>query len=196
MLFCAMLCVAESAPGLAFLGRRSPRLASVVSAPLLLLGIASFILIQSRSTEILDRDSRPSSDLRGASLLSLNSYLADRYRYLSERIRSNCDVLFTIPGMGSFNLWSGVAPPNGTNLTAWVEGLDRSRQVEILQILTAHPNACVIYNPELLDFWHTSSRAVEDSPLAQHILHSMVKAGERGGYEIRIQPWRTRAWTN
>jgi hypothetical protein len=197
MLFCAMLCMAEGASGLTLVAGGRWRLASMVSAPLLFVGIATFVLIQSRPTGILAlRHSRPSSGLRGASLLSLNPYLADQYRYLSERIRSNCDVLFTMPGMGSFNLWSGVAPPNGTNLTAWVEGLDRSRQAEILQILTAHPNACVIYNPELLEFWHTSRRAVKDSALAQHILHSMLKADEREGYEIRIQPWRTRAWTD
>ena len=136
----------------------------------------------------------PGSQLRGSAMLAIEYPLEARYRFIADRVAANCDVLFTMPGMGSFNFWSGVGPPNGSNMTGWLQSFTIERQNRILQLLRARPRACAVYNEELLKFWRTSDRQVAASPLAQYILHGMVKAAERDGYEIRIQPWRTTPW--
>ena len=62
----------------------------------------------------------PASRLRGAASLHLPAEEEDRYVFLAGNIAANCDVLVTLPGMGSFNYWSGVPAPNVSNMTGWM----------------------------------------------------------------------------
>lgn len=135
----------------------------------------------------------PASHLRGAQSLHLSPAQEGAYRFLAESIHANCDVLFTMPGMGSFNFWSGVPTPNGSNLTAWMKGFSVERQEEILGILQSKPRACVIDHRELVRFWGSTGQQLESSPLASYILH-MRKVAARGGYEIRVQATRRSPW--
>jgi len=73
----------------------------------------------------------PSSGLRGSNSLHLPPEQASRYRFLASATNANCGVLFSLPGMGSFNFWSDVPAPNGWNLTAWVRAFDTANQDEI-----------------------------------------------------------------
>ena len=86
------------------------------------------------------------SRLRGAAWLHLPAEEEDRYMFLAGNIAANCDVLVTLPGMGSFNYWSGVPTPNGSNMTAWMRVFDRERQQRILDLLRSNPRACSVYN--------------------------------------------------
>ena len=81
------------------------------------------------------RHIQPRSSLSGSSLLHLASERESEYEFIARSVRANCDILYTMPGMGSFNFWSGVPTPNGFNLTAWMKGLDSERQKQILAVL-------------------------------------------------------------
>lgn len=194
-LLCAMLCIYDGAGGLhSILGRFKPARRETVVRGLAVLVIG---IVAAKGWFLDVRPlgfGYPRSQLRGSAMLAIEYPLEARYRFIADRVAANCDVLFTMPGMGSFNFWSGVAPPNGSNMTGWIQSFTIERQNRILQLLRARPRACAVYNEELLKFWRTSDRAVAASPLAQYILHDMVKVAERDGYEIRIQPWRTTPW--
>jgi hypothetical protein len=134
------------------------------------------------------------SSLRGSTSLHLPADLESTYRFLANDVNANCDVLFTMPGMGSLNFWSGVPTPNGLNLTAWMKGFSAEQQQQILEVLQTNPRACVIYNADIVAFWGTTSADLNALPLARYILSSMPKVSEKQGYEIRIHPQRNSPW--
>jgi hypothetical protein len=152
------------------------------------------IVTAANAVKAMLREFPPRSTLEGSSLLHLAPDQERDYSFLSRSIAANCSVLFTMPGMGSFNFWSGVPTPDGSNLTAWMRGLDQQRQQQILDRLKSTPDACVVYNPVLVEFWQTSQDELMILPLAQYILFAMPKAAVRGDYEIRVHPKRESPW--
>lgn len=136
----------------------------------------------------------PASSLKGSTSLHLPPELERRYQFLADSIGRNCSTLFTVPGMGSFNFWSGVPTPNGSNLTAWINAFDAKREEEILKLLAADDKACVLYNPQLVQFWRSSTEQLARSRLGAYIIFDMVRVAELDGYEIRVQPGRKEPW--
>jgi hypothetical protein len=148
----------------------------------------------SRSRSWSQRFAYPASRLHGTASLHLPADEEDRYLFLANTISDNCDLLFTLPGMGSLNYWSGVPTPNGLNVTVWVKAFSPERQQRILEILKANPRACSVYNARLANFWGVSSEELSGVPLARYILHDMRKVAERDGYHIRVHPRRDSPW--
>ena len=66
------------------------------------------------------------------------------YRILAFNATAHADMLFTLPGMCSFNLWTGLPSPTLANATHWFSLLDEARQRKIIQTLEAHPRAALI----------------------------------------------------
>jgi hypothetical protein len=198
LLLWAFLCIADGTRGLAEAWEQSSRFAgykfrlSSVVAGLLLMVTATKTSVQAAAL----RNLPPRSTLNGSSLLHLAPDRERDYEYLSRSLAANCSVLFTMPGMGSFNLWSGVPTPNGSNLTAWMKGLDAERQQQILDRLQSSSGACVVYNPTLVQFWQTRQEELMALPLARYILFAMANAAARGDYEIRVHPKRESPWRN
>jgi hypothetical protein len=191
----AFLCIADGTKGLAEAWEQSRRLAGYRFP--LGLEVASVLLIVTAAKPAVRaalRDLPPRSTLNGASLLHLAPDQKRDYEFLSHSIAANCSVLFTMPGMGSFNFWSGVPTPNGSNLTAWMKGLDAERQQQILDRLQSTPSACVVYNPKQVREWQTTQEELMALPLAQYILFAMPKAAASGDYEIRVHPKRESVW--
>ena len=136
----------------------------------------------------------PASNLRGAASLHLPPQQAENYRFLADTIAANCSVLFTMPRLGSFNLWSGVPAPTGSNATVSMKSFPWERQKPILDVLQSDPRACVLYNRELLELWQTTPQDLARLPLARYIMEEMPEAAEKGGYAIRISPHRNSPW--
>ena len=82
--------------------------------------------------------------LPGCGPLSQSADAASLLRVLTLNAVAHAEVLFSEPGMFSFNLWSGVPTPTGSNVTHWFSLLDQSRQQEIIRRLTESPRAAVI----------------------------------------------------
>ena len=190
LLLGAFVCVHDGAGGLVRLLRKSFPLESAAGV-LLTLGILTAMIA---SGDCSLTYSTPPSLLRGAASLHLPADREAGYRYLAAGLHDNCDILFTLPGMGSFNYWSGVPAPNGWNLTAWVKGFSRERQQQILDILKAHPKACAVYSGEMAAAWGSSPEELDASPLARYIIRDMPKVAERAGYQIRVHPERNAPW--
>jgi hypothetical protein len=189
----AFICVHDGADGLLRSLRRMTQwswggsLSESLLAGVLLVGL---VIAMSYSETWSKRHAYSPSRLHGSASLHLPAQEEDRYLFLANTIRANCDVLFTLPGMGSLNYWSGVPTPNGSNLNAWMRLFRPERQQQILDILKKTPRSCAVYNPTLVTFWQVTPEEMRALPLAHYVTTEMRTIAEKDGYEIRVHPRR------
>lgn len=93
-------------------------------------------------------------DLRlpGAERLRLPESASALFQLLTVNAAAHGDVLFSLPGMFSFNLWSGVPTPTLANVTHWFSLLETEQQLAAIRSLEAHPRACLIVHREHVAF--------------------------------------------
>jgi hypothetical protein len=156
--------------------------------------IVFLAVVMLRTGPLNRHSSDPSSSLRGSSSLHLPPSQEGTYEFLADDVAANCDVLFSLPGMGSLNFWSGVPTPNGMFLGAWMKALSAEEQQEILDLLKKDPKACVVYNEKIAVWWGPTVQDMDALPLAHYIMHDMPKVAEREGYEIHVHPQRASPW--
>ena len=139
----------------------------------------------------------PLLDLPGARLLHVPTTEAFVYRRLAEELHANCDMLFTMPGMGSLNVWSETPPPNGFNLTAWMGGLTEEEQRAIKIKLEGADRPCIVYNPGLTQSWILPGVHLDpEAPMVHFVLREAKTVFAAGPYQVRVPytrrpPWKT-----
>jgi hypothetical protein len=198
LLLWAAICVHDGALGFFSLLRRVPKLAGDgFPKDSVLGGLIAFVLMvgMSGSGSLAWRYPYTASRLRGAASLHFPAEEEDRYLFLAGNIAANCDVLVTLPGMGSLNYWSGVPTPNGSNMTAWMRVFDGERQQRILGLLRSDPRACSVYSASRTRMWGATAEELAVSPLARYIIDEMPRVAAIDDYEIRVSPRRGSAWT-
>jgi hypothetical protein len=152
----------------------------------LALCFAAAVLIEAE-TQFDGHDLGPRLNLPGATKIHVTGEEAQTYGQLATQIRDHCDVLFTMPGMNSLNLWSRVPTPNGFNVTAWMTIFTRQEQDEIVTILQRNSRPCVVYNSRLTRFWMLGGLgSLRHSPIAQYIEHGTKTIAKISGYELRV----------
>lgn len=115
--------------------------------------------------------------LPGAELIRLPAPITAELRFVSQNAVAHADVLFSLPGMFSFNLWSGVPTPTLANVTHWFSLLDPGRQDAIRQALDDHPRAVLVTSPGQLEFLANRDIPVQ-GPLVDHLTrHFAVVVG-------------------
>ena len=90
--------------------------------------------------------------LPGAEAIRLPDNSAALFRVLAHNAVAHADMLFSLPGTFSFNIWTGVPTPTHANVTHWFSLLDATQQQAIIRELDAHPRACVIVQPGHVKF--------------------------------------------
>ncbi len=97
---------------------------------------------------------REGSDLAlpGAELLRLPTEATALFRLLATNASAHGDLLFTEPGMFSFNLWTSLPTPTLANVTHWFSLLSPPRQQAIIASLEAHPHACIIVQRDHMNY--------------------------------------------
>ena len=73
-------------------------------------------------------------------------------RILTTNAQLHADVLYSQPGMFSFNLWSGIPTPTLKNATHWFWLLSEAEQQTIITRLSTKPRSAIISLPGLDDF--------------------------------------------
>jgi hypothetical protein len=151
------------------------------------LGLLIMLLVLMGYSDFNIRNIGPALDLPGARRVHVSEQDAVTYRTLATKIDETCDMLFTMPGMGSLNLWSERPTPNGYNLTAWMTAFTSEEQQEIVAILRQTKRSCVVYNPQLLDFWMPLGvTQLSSSPLAGYVFHETRPVSFVSGYQVRV----------
>jgi hypothetical protein len=195
----AVLCLADGARGLHHLvpeakGRIIRTLLTALEPGGLLALLLLFVMLHHVAKWRNDRT--PASALYGSASLHLPLEQEANFEFLAANLRANCDVLFTLPGMGSLNFWSQVPTPNGMNLTAWMKGFNPQMQDQILRIVDQHPKACAVFNPQIAADWGPPPNDLLKLPLAHYVIVDMPKVGQAGEYEIHVSPHRNVPWVD
>lgn len=104
--------------------------------------------------------------LPGAEHLILPDDTAFALRIMTENARRHGDMLFSLPGVYSLNLWSGLPTPTLANATHWFSLLSTSQQMSIIARLQADPRAVLIVQRDTLYYlarsgFRASGRLVE-----------------------------------
>ena len=115
-----------------------------------------------------------------------------RFQWLSANIAGRCDTLLTLPGLFSLNAWTGVAPPSGSNVTAWTTLLTEPQQEPIWNGVDAARAPCAVYNRALAANW-VGTRTRESDTAARKLAARFSSVTEAGGYELLRRPERATA---
>ncbi|MEO7797861.1 MAG: hypothetical protein ABIY47_09075 [Opitutaceae bacterium] len=177
-----------------WLGRRFPR-----SSPRnwrwetigLRVGVASFaVWAGSRLLKVGNRyDDGSDLALPGAEVLRLPSEATARFQLLTLNAVAHGDMLFSLPGMFSFNLWSDLPTPTLSNVTHWFSLLSDAQQHAIIRSLEAHPRACLIVGREHVNF--LTGRGLRPSgPLADYLATAFVPAFTLDDFEFCVRRGR------
>lgn len=123
--------------------------------------------------------------LKGAEQVEQDEGETTALQVLTENASAFGNTLFSLPGMFSFNLWTGLPTPTLSNLTSWWQGLPEEKQDEIRVALDADPKSVVIVNRRVWMF--LEDKAYHPSGLlVQHIVDDYPTAFGCFGFEFRV----------
>jgi hypothetical protein len=124
--------------------------------------------------------------------LSVKQY--QTFSEIASHTSLRCDRLVTIPGMNSFNIWSGVPHANGFTVSTTMSLFDETAQDRLRQSFLAAARPCVIFNPAL-ELWSAQyRRSRSHQPFIDMVHDELVTVYARNGYEIRVPPAQAAAW--
>lgn len=178
------------------LGKLSPIVLRTASA-LALLGFAGWYLAIAHSARTV-YSSLPSLQLPGSARIHLAEAQAQDYGWLVRQLNNHCDLFVGVPEVPSLHVWTGSDPLNGMDMGDWMIGMPDRQQLAASAILSQHPNACAVYNQELVDFWDHPHHDLTTLPLVRYLSQNFKVAGATGHFLILIQderdlspgPWR------
>lgn len=165
-----------------------PRLATILAAGVVAL-LGWFTL---RDATIGSARFRNSDALRlpGAEHIHLPEHFSSALRILASNTALHADMLFTLPGLHSFHLWTNVPPPTHANATHWFNLLSAAEQERIRARLEQTPRSAIIVQRTVLDF--LSHQGVPtDSPLAHWLRSHYEPAFKLETYEFWIPKGRS-----
>ena len=119
-------------------------------------------------------ESRPLG-LPGAEDVRLPEAPASAIRLMGLNASAHADVLFTLPGMFSFNQWTGLPTPTLANTTHWFSLLSRRQQEEVAAALTRSERPGLIVQRAMLDFLAESKIPVT-GPLYDYLQQNFERA--------------------
>ena len=170
--------------------RISERLRRITKPILQLTLVTGAIVLGAQLAEIGWRYTKSRSlDLPGAEMVRLPDATTATYRLLCLNAAVHTDMLFSLPGMFSLNLWSGVPSPTLANATHWFSLLGPAQQEKILAALTAHPRAGIIVQRGHLDFLRTHGLTPR-GPLVEAILRDYEPVLTFDEFEFRVRRGR------
>ncbi|MEO6992072.1 MAG: hypothetical protein ABI273_00460 [Lacunisphaera sp.] len=124
--------------------------------------------------------------LEGAEDIRLPEQYASGLRLLSLNAAAQGDMLFSLPGMYSFNQWTRLPTPTLANTTHWFSLLDEQQQAAIITALEQSKRPVLIIHHGLIDFL-TDSHFVIKGPLLDYVNENFTPLfkTEKYGFLIR-----------
>jgi hypothetical protein len=107
-------------------------------------------------------------------------------RILTANAGLHADMLFSRPGMFSFNLWSGLPTPTSRNATHWFWLLSAREQQAIITRLQAAPRSAVISSQPLIDFLAQEINLPVTGPLNDFISAHYRPLFRVSGYDFMV----------
>ena len=123
----------------------------------------------------------------GAEKIRLPAAQARDYHWLVRNFQANCDIFFGMPELPSLHIWTGSPPPAGLGVDDWMVVYGGAEQAEIAEELSAHPKACVFYDPRIVEFWNPSHADMDALPLARYIHSNFKVVGNLDDFSLLVR---------
>ena len=125
-------------------------------------------------------------DFPGSRHVRVEPDKAAALRAIVSRINSSCSTLLTEPGLFSFHLWTGKPSPGGVDHQLWMSLLDDATQNAIVEKLSRDPQACVVFQRELVNYWAPGAN-IQAKPLIRYIRENFHNVIEGSGYSLMMR---------
>jgi hypothetical protein len=165
----------------------APRFARALRAGFTgLLAVAATFVVALLAREGWQRHttSRPLG-LPGAEIIRPGGEARITLRTLTLNAQVHADVLFSRPGMYSYNLWSGADTPTLRNATHWSWLLNQTEQSRIVQRLEATRRRAIITNRRLDEFM-VRYKVPLAGPIQSHLLAGYRPLFSLGDFEFLV----------
>lgn len=128
--------------------------------------------------------------LPGAEDLRLPEFVASDLRIVSQNAAAHGDMLMSLPGLYSFNLWTGLPTPTRANATHWFSLLNEAQQRDIMRALDEAGRPVLIVQRRVLDFLHEGGFH-PGGPLFDYLPGHFTKVLTLDSYEFWIRNGRS-----
>lgn len=190
----APLLALAATEAVAFLQAKTLRLIGLIAAGAAFASACGIALLFGHQGWIQWRDSEPLG-LPGASVLRLEPAEAAELRTLTVNATAHCDMVFSLPGMFSFNLWTGLPSPTSANVTHWFNLLSPAQQQETIARLEAHPRAGIMVERDVLAMIAGAGIPVR-GPLRDYLYEKFAPVFAAGSHEFWVRRGRAVAPLN
>uniref|UniRef100_Q025S6 Glycosyltransferase RgtA/B/C/D-like domain-containing protein n=1 Tax=Solibacter usitatus (strain Ellin6076) TaxID=234267 RepID=Q025S6_SOLUE len=159
------------------------RKTATIVAGALLASISCFIAGESLRLYL----SRPALQLPGASLIHLNARDTRARQEIVRLVRADsCATLVSIPGMPSFNEWTGVRSPSSQPGGPWIQVMNAASQINLARQLSGDTYACVVIDKQSADLW-SEKYVAYSSPMARFIRENFRTEFDSAGYLFLVR---------
>ncbi len=128
--------------------------------------------------------------LPGAGHIRLPESLRTAYPLLALNAVVHADQLFSLPGMFSFNLWTGLPTPTLKNTTLWFTLLNEADQAAIIRSIEATPRTCIVVQETLVELM-TALGVPMRGPLHAYLKANFAPAFRVEGFSFLVRRGRT-----
>lgn len=177
---------------------RARPLARIVAFGVLACVASYYLLVVCRARQVYE--SFPSLSLPGAQRIHVEAKQAKEYQWLVRNLNRYCDTFVGFPGIPSLYLWTGKEPPGPLHespgplmIDNWLYGLSAEHQELIVKDFARFPNACVVHNQQLEEFWNKGNLDLAGLPLVNYIQSHFKTIAKMGGYEFMVRIERQHA---
>ena len=126
-------------------------------------------------------------DIPGASRLHLATPEAAILDSITAMIRQRCSSLIGMPGLYSFDIWSGVPSPSPmTGEQPWWKNLTAAQQRTLMRLAKASPRLCLIQNPTEAATYDAGGTIPTSS--ARRLVGAQFHTGARGRALLPSKP--------
>jgi hypothetical protein len=128
-------------------------------------------------------------DLPGAESIIVPDQTVFGLRIMEENARVHANMVYSLPGLYSFNLWTGLPTPTAANATQWFNSLSEFQQQAIIARLQHEPRAVLIVQPDILRFLVYSGFHAA-GPLADYLSRDFHCVFDVDGYAFWVHRGR------
>ena len=173
------------------LGELRPRL-PVTTWRLIVAGLPAVLALKLAWTGVEVRRNYASAvdlGLPGAKGLHLAEASRSAYTILALNAAVHGDMLFSLPGMYSFNLWTGLPTPTSKNTTLWFTLLTEPEQRDIIRSLEQASRPCIIVQEALVNMMRAGGVRME-GPLIDYVHQNFMYAFRMEGFAFLVRAGR------
>jgi hypothetical protein len=192
LIMASYVCVWDGLAELRVLVAEAPAVSRVAGTGFLCVGLAvyyaSLAPVAALKSLFHDQVALP---FDGATSIRLPQSQVAVYTWVTQNLKGHCSDFVTLPGYGSFYLWSGMRPPTGYNVTAWTFLLNDEEQRKTVNRMHTASRPCAVYNPAGDAMWE--SRPPAGHPLVDYIM-GLQPVVSYANYEFRMPQELVASW--